>query len=74
MVSKKGKPRYTDRTGPSAHGGNIRPAVNNAGCSPHERAMCLQMRAENEPESMMTSIPGTLQCPACGFTLKWGNE
>ena len=74
MVSKKGKSRYPDRQGLSPYGGNIKPIVENGGCSLHERAMCLQMRAENEPESMMTEIQGVLKCPACGFTVNWGNE
>jgi len=72
MKRKGNESRYADMQGPSSHGGNLTSAVNNGGCSPYERAYCIQTRAENEPESLVTGIPGVLVCPACGFKLNWG--
>ena len=73
MARNNTAPRYPDRQGPSSHGGNIQ-NVNEGGCSAFERAHCIQMRAENEPETLLTDIPGVLQCPACGLKINWNTE
>tara|TARA_R100000008_G_scaffold37419_1_gene21358 strand:- start:2198 stop:2416 length:219 start_codon:yes stop_codon:yes gene_type:complete len=70
----KNKSRYPDRRGLSAYGGDPNNVVNAGGCSSYERAYCIQTRAENEPETLMTDTPGVLVCPACGFKLNWRNE
>ena len=61
------KGRYADKT-------IDLPIVNRGGCSAYERAYCIETRAENEPETLMTDVPGILVCPACGFKLNWGNH
>tara|TARA_R100000234_G_C4897326_1_gene134122 strand:+ start:38 stop:247 length:210 start_codon:yes stop_codon:yes gene_type:complete len=58
----------------SPHGGELNNIIANSGCSSYERAYCIQTRAENEPESLLTDIPGVLVCPACGFKLNWGGD
>lgn len=39
------------------------------GCDPWQRAYCLEVRAEHEPESLQTGDPSVLRCPRCGFTV-----
>jgi len=39
-------------------------------CKPFERAYCLELRAENEPETLLTPDPNILRCPACGFEIQ----
>ena len=66
--------KYTDRKGSSPHGGELDNIIASKGCSSYERAHCIQTRAENEPETLLTDVPGVLVCPACGFKLNWGEE
>jgi len=53
-------------------GGKMRKKM--AQCEPWRRSYCLETRAENEPESLRTSDPNILRCPACGFTVKVGAD
>ena len=74
MARKQQQPRYPDTQGPSAHGGNLSAVRDGAGCSFWERAQCLEIRAETDPETLMTDIPVVLQCPACGLKINWGEN
>jgi hypothetical protein len=60
--------------GPSPYGGKPDNIIANKGCSSYERAYCIQTRAENEPESLLTDVPGVLVCPACGFKINWRGD
>jgi hypothetical protein len=38
-------------------------------CEPWERALCLEILIDNEPESLLTDDPKLLRCPRCGFEI-----
>ena len=44
-------------------------AASKAVCEPWERAMCLELRIEEEPESLLTDDPKILRCPRCEFEI-----
>lgn len=38
-------------------------------CEPWEKAMCLELRIDQEPETLLTENPNLLRCPRCGFEI-----
>lgn len=57
---------------PSKYGTVTKANEGDGGCNAWERVECITMRAETEPESLLTNIEGLLRCPACGFRIDWG--
>lgn len=44
------------------------------GCENWQKAFCIQTRAENEPETLVTDDPNTLMCPVCGIKINWSEQ
>lgn len=38
-------------------------------CEAWEKAMCLELRIEEDPESLLTDDPKILRCPRCAFEI-----
>lgn len=53
----------------SPHGGKLKTETVKVGCENWQKAYCIQMRAENEPETLMTEVEGVLQCPVCDIMI-----
>ena len=48
---------------------------NNNGCSAWQRAFCLEVRIENEAETLLVEgRQDILQCPVCGHVVDIGGE
>lgn len=53
-------------------GGSLNTSINakrKTVCEPWEKAMCLERRIEEEPESLLTDDPKILRCPRCAFEI-----
>ncbi len=54
-------------------GGSLNTSINakrKTVCEIWEREMCLELRIEEEPESLMTEDPSILRCPRCAFEIQ----
>jgi hypothetical protein len=43
-------------------------------CQQWEIAMCISIRADHAPETLLTEEEGVLMCPVCGYKLNWEVE
>ena len=50
------------------HGGQIEQEIK-VGCENWQKTYCIQMRAENEPETLLTETEGVLKCPVCNIVI-----
>lgn len=49
--------------------------IKNNGCSAWQRQFCLEIRIDNEPETLLVEgRQDILQCPVCGHVIDTGGE